>query len=217
MLRTAVAFLLTVLLWQPNPALSGTKLARQRDGREEVASAGSQIVEIEGQRYRFPAYASVMHFSDQHTKAVEVGLRSSFWAMVFEPAGPVPWWVSTNEDTLGSHYITKPSETFQWRFERAAPLPPVRGPVELFAYRAGVRFWWSRDPKIAVEGLLYITFDGRPDLYGECTDKDVGDETRSCTLYWLDRGLVHRLWMPGSLIDSAPRIADQYRRIVKVG
>lgn len=94
--------------------------------------------------------------------------------------------------------------------------PPVRGPVELFASANALRFWRSSDPAIAEEGRTYITFDQRPNLYGQCTEKNMGDVTRSCTIFWYDNGLLHCLWVPGTFIEAAPVIADEYKRIITV-
>lgn len=184
--------------------------------KKEISKIGSQVVKLAGNQYRFPKYAIVRYFGKPDPYSVEVNLRKPFWEVIFNKVAPSPGWMTFDSGVPGLHSITKPGDLYQWRFDRPPPLPPVRGPVEPLATGDGMRLWKSLDPEIAVVGHVYVTFDGRSDLYAECTEMDVKRSDKWCQVWVFDRGVIHSLGVAGTWLKHAPAAADEYLRTVRV-
>jgi hypothetical protein len=190
--------------------LAGTPSSGQSSEAQEERIAW-QNVAIGRSMYHLPIVESlVSRFGDQ---AVEVLVPASFWCAISAKVDPF-WgpeslcYVGDGTTTL---YFTKPDDLFQWRTDRAPPLPPVWGPVDFLRDEEGIKLWRSRDPEISKDARrIYATFSDRRDVYAEC-DEQLMDRLHACEISWFDGEMIHRLSVPADWLPHVPAAIDEYR------
>lgn len=181
-------------------------------------AVSSQHIEIAGREYRFPADAFVERFRNDKGEeyAVSVGLYHQFWMSVLSPVAKVSGWIAIDNGLTRPVYISRPDDLFQFASNVKAPLPAVRGPVSLVRKGDAMHIWESHDPEIAIEGLVYVTFASRPDMYVQCTQRDLGDWARSCTIFWNDSGALHHFAIAGDWVERAPKVLASYQAAIEI-
>lgn len=197
---------------------SGMASATAKQQSPQARNATTQIIEFAGQKYRFPKQASVERYrsDDQDVDAISVGLYHPFWLAVLKSVGPVTGWVAVDNGIPRPTYISRPGNLFQFVTDIKSPLPAVRGPVSLLREKGAMRVWSSQDPEIYIDGLVYVTFANRPDMYLQCKERDIGDWRRSCTLFWYDKGALHHFSVAGDTIERAPDVLASYQSAIAV-
>lgn len=170
-----------------------------------------QDVKIGNHTYRFPVVENgIQHFGP---RAAEIMVPGSFMCSIKSAIDPKNW--PENICNVGSDtetiYFSMPDQLYQWRTDRLPGTPPVRGPVKIWREMAFVKLWQSLDPEIHKDGLLYVTFDGRTDIYGECNEAQL-DWSHSCNINWFDGTMIHHLSVPAKWLENAPAAVDEYKR-----
>lgn len=183
----------------------------------ESHNAKWQTVRIGKYFYQFPVVDDlVRYFGPSPSHRVEIVVSDSFWCSILAHVDPENWpepLCTTNpgSKTLG---FSKPDELFQWRTSGNPEQPPVRGPLELWRVSGNVKLWRSLDPEIHIDGLLYATFQGRTDIYGQCNANHL-DWLHACDINWFDGTMIHHLSVPAKWLPNAPAAVDEYRRRIK--
>lgn len=197
--------------------------ARTSSASDEAPSRltanSSQTIELAGHVYRYPHRGDTFprYFGKPVATAVELRVPKSFWIGIWSKVAPVRGWMAGGKDDTSLLYITLPDELFQWKEHlENHRAPPVRGPLQLVAERNTMRTWRSFDPETSAGRNLYINFEGRKDFYVMCAEQAVGDWTRSCEIYWNDKGVLHLLGIAGDWIEHAPAVVSEYARALDV-
>ncbi len=169
--------------------------------------SGSALFTFDNHHYLFPAGTHTNSFHDElgNWQSAEILVYHKFWQEVLGRVAPLDGWMAIG-DSSGPRmiYLTKPSDLIQFIKQNNPRLPPVRGPVKLKSKQGSVMFWTSLDPDIYIEGLTYVTFEGRTDFYLECTERDIGDWQKACDVLWYDGGIVHKFGIAGDWIARTP-------------
>ena len=171
-----------------------------------------QAVEFAGHVYQFPA-ESFIYATKFGSDAVEVGVSFQFYFKILAKVAPMTGWQSWDNGVAKMVYITRPNKIFQWK-PNADPLrPPVSEKTTLLSTKNGMSFWTSNGVYGGQE-LVYITYDGHPNIYTECTKVSVGDWRQACDLNWYHQDAIHKLGIAGDWIDKAPAVATEYSKLV---
>jgi hypothetical protein len=171
-----------------------------------------QAVDFAGYVYKFPA-ESFIYAKKFESDAVEVGVSFGFYAKILANVAPVTGWQSWNNGAPKMVYITRPDEIFQWKPNADPSRPPVSEKTTHLSTKNGMSLWASNGVYGAQE-LIYVTYDGYPDIYTECTKVSIGDRRQACDLNWHHQDAIHKLGIAGDWIDKAPAVATEYRKVV---
>lgn len=210
-----VAIVGSMLAQSPVSNAQRSDMGDNSSGSTEYPNAEWQAVKIGEHFYQFPVVEQLI--TNFGVSAVEIAVPDSFWCLIKAQVDPQNWpaGVCTMGSEIQTLYFSRPDDLHQWQRNSKSELPPVRGPVEFWKEVENVQLWRSLDPKIHINGLLYATFKGRTDIYGQCNEAHL-DWVHSCNIMWFDGSMIHNLSVPAKWLKNAPAAIDEYRRRIQL-